>query len=101
MEASVLPYVLYLFFTVIFILAFSVIGHIQRRVLMLFLITWLAASAAHYGMIVISAGQNPIIARDAVVWMIRLSVYVEALTFAASALAFVAENIDWKRANHE
>ena len=92
---------LYLFFQVLFILAFSVIGHVQRRVLMLFVIAWLVAAAAHYGMIVISAGQNPIIERAVVLWMIRLSVYVEALTFAAAALAFIAENVDWKRSRKE
>lgn len=80
-----------------FLLAFSVIGQWQKRIYLLFNAIWLMAAIVHYGLIVLSAGSDPIIPRDDVVWMIRTSVYLEALTFAVAKLAFIAENINWKR----
>lgn len=97
MDSSALPYLIYFVFEVIAILAFAVIGHVQRRPLLLFVITWLGIGATRYALIVLSAGQSAMLERDAVVWIIRTLVYFEAVAFAAAAVMFVSENLTWKR----
>jgi predicted membrane protein len=97
MDLSALPYLLYFFAKVVFILAFAVIGHIQRRALLFWVISWLLTGAARYALIVGSAGTTPLVARDGILWMIRLLVYVECVLFVASAIAFVVENVRLKR----
>lgn len=97
MDSSALPYLLYFMAKVIFILAFAVIGHIQRRTLILWVLAWLIVGATRYALVVGSAGAAPMVTRDDVVWIIRLLVYVEAVLFTSAAIAFLAENVTLKR----
>lgn len=92
-----MPYLLYAVFQIIAVLAFSVIGHVQRRKLLLFVIAWLMAGITHYSAVVLSAGANPVFTRNAVLWLIRTATLAEALLFMAAAIAFVAENVNWKK----
>lgn len=97
MDASALPYLLYFFSKIVFIIAYGVIGHIQRRLLMAYVIAWLVAGAIRYALIVLSAGDVPMMERDEIIWFIRLLVYVENALFVAASLVFVSENVTLRK----
>lgn len=94
MDRSALPYLEYFLYKFIIACILGYVGHKQRRALLLFVEGWLAVSMIRYGLIVVSAGDNPwLFQRADVVTLIRWATSIEAKLFFCAGLVFVWENI--------
>lgn len=96
LDWAALPYLFRFFCYTVAILVFAVIGHRLHRYWMLWAVGYLALDAIRYGMIVISAGDAPMVPRESLQWWIRAFVHFGTVAFVGMVITLVREKVQWR-----